>query len=180
MYPTLLVRRRVHFRYSLKPRGENMNINKLTGIIVTAVGVIYTVLAYKLPRASVGNPMEPAIFPLILGIGMTLCGILLLASKSKEKEAKEIKKPSLKGMSQDSKLIIFTCVMGILYGILFEPLGYVLSTILFMGGLLFAINDGLKKWKTNLLVAVGFSVAIYVTFSYFLSIPLPMMPFLEI
>lgn len=160
-----------------------MNINKLTGITVTAVGAIYTGLAFTLPRASVGKPLDPIIFPLFLGIGMTLCGILMLATTGKEKDAKEskqIKKPTLKGISIDSKLIIFTCVMGILYGILFEPLGYVLSTIIFMGGLLFAINDGLKKWKTNILVAVGFSVVVYVLFSYLLNIPLPMMPFLEI
>ncbi|AET69874.1 Tripartite tricarboxylate transporter TctB family [Desulfosporosinus orientis DSM 765] len=160
-----------------------MNINKLTGIIVTAVGVIYSVLAYTLPRASIGKPMDPIIFPLALGICMTLCGILMLATMGKEKDAKEskaIKKPSSKGISLDGKLIIFTCAMGILYGILFEPLGYVLSTIIFMGALLFAINDGLKKWKTNILVAIGFSVVIYVIFSYLLNIPLPMMPIFEI
>lgn len=164
-----------------------MNLNRITGIVITAFGVIYTVLSYNLPRAVIGKPMDPVIFPLILGIGMTLCGILLLLEKGKQKEgapkvkeAKEAKKFTLKGMTQDTKLIIFTCATGILYGLLFEPLGYVLSTIIFMGSLLFAVNDGIKKWKTNVLVAVGFSLCIYVLFYHFLGIPLPMMPFLEI
>ena len=163
-----------------------MDLNRLTGIVITVFGVIYTVLSYNLPRAAIGKPMDPVIFPLILGIGMTLCGILLLINNGKQKEGtpkvkvKEAKKFTLKGMSQDTKLIIFTCASGILYGLLFEPLGYVLSTIIFMGSLLFAINDGMKKWKTNVFVAVGFSVCIYVMFYYFLGIPLPMMPFFEI
>lgn len=159
-----------------------MNKSKLTGIITTTFGIVYTVLSLSLPKASVGNPIEPIIFPLICGVGMTLCGFLLLITERKkwaDEEKKEVKKEQ-KEISLDTKLIIFTCAMGILYGLLFDKIGYVLSTTLFIGSLLFALNDGLKKWKTNILVAIGFSVGIYVMFNYLLGIPLPMIPGLDI
>lgn len=157
-----------------------MNVNLLAGLISTAFGVIYTVMAYTLPDATIGNPMEPKIFPLMLGIGTTICGILLTIIEGRKKAAvKETKTEKGKGLSHDSKLIIYTCFVTLVYALLFERIGYVLSTIVFMNAMLFVLN-GKEKWKTNLIVAAAFSIGIYIIFLKLLAIPLPMMPILEI
>ncbi len=155
-------------------------MNQLTGLLSTALGIIYLVMSYMLPDATIGNPMEPKIFPLMLGIGVTICGILLILSESKKKTtAEEIKNEKNKGLSHDSKLIIYTCVVALVYALMFERIGYVLSTIIFMNAMLFVLN-GKQKWKTNLIVSMAFSIGIYVIFLKLLAIPLPMMPILQI
>lgn len=137
-------------------------------------------MSITLPNASIGNPIEPKIFPLLLGIGTTICGIILTIIEGRKKTAgKETKKENGKGLSHDSKLIIYTCVVALVYALLFEPIGYVLSTILFMGAMLFALN-GKEKWKTNIIVSLGFSIGIYILFLKLLGIPLPVMPFIQI
>jgi len=157
-----------------------MNMNQLTGLFSIAFGVMYALMAYMLPDATIGNPMEPKLFPLMLGIGVIICGVLLLVSESKKKSTtKETKEVKSKGLSHDSKLIIYTCAVAFIYALLFERIGYVLSTIAFMNAMLFVLN-GKENWKTNVIVSVAFSIGVYVIFLKLLAIPLPMMPILQI
>lgn len=157
-----------------------MNLPALTGIISIIFGVIYGIQAYNLPRANVGNPIAPILFPLLLSVFMIICGIVLFIKETGKKEAvKEKKQDAKKGMTHSTKLIIFTCVASLIYALVFEGLGYVLSTILFIGSILFVLN-GKQNWKVNMVVAVCFSVGIYFIFMRLLAIPLPMLPILEI
>lgn len=157
-----------------------MNLPALTGILAIILGMIYSIQAYNLPRATVGNPMAPVIFPLVLGIIMVIFGIILFVKESKKgMKAVDKKEDQKEGISSSSKLIIITCLSSIVYALLFERIGYVLSTFIFMGTILFSLN-GKKKWKLNIIVAVCFSVGIYFIFLKLLSIPLPMMPVFDI
>ena len=143
-------------------------------------GIGYTVMAYSLPKAAIGDPMAAAYFPIMLGVGMTILGICLFVNEVRNQETAGPKtKKTGKGMAYDTKMIIFTCVVGVVYGLIFNMLGYVLSTFLFLGALLFALN-GKEKWKSNIIVALSFSVVIYLIFQKLLQIPLPMMPVLQI
>jgi putative tricarboxylic transport membrane protein len=78
-----------------------------------------------------------------------------------------------------NKMIVLTCLACIIYAILFNRIGYVLSTIVFLEAMLLLFN-GKKKWKTNTIVAVVFSVFIYIVFSKLLGVILPVMPFIYI
>ncbi len=160
-----------------------MNFQAMTGIAAVIIGIAYSIQAYHLPRATVGNPLAPMVFPLILGLLMLVCGIILLVKEGmKKKEVtadQEKEKAKPKGLTRSTKLIIFTCVSSVIYALLFERIGYVLSTLLFMSSILFALN-GKEKWKTNIIVATCFSISIYVVFLKLLSISLPLMPILEI
>lgn len=158
-----------------------MKGNRLTGIVMAAIGIVYAVIAANFPDATIGSPNAPKIFPMALGILLAFCGILLILTEKGKKEttdAKPAEKVKFK-ISQDTKQIIFTCVAGIVYALLFNVIGYVLSTILFMGAMLFTLN-GKEKWLINIIVAVAFSVGVYFIFLNLFGIPLPMMPILEI
>lgn len=78
-------------------------------------------------------------------------------------------------LDSNLKKIGLTCLFSILYAILFDKLGYVISTILFLQGVLFLFN-GFKKWKTNTVVVLIFSLFIYILFSKLLGVYLPMTP----
>ncbi|WP_319371290.1 tripartite tricarboxylate transporter TctB family protein [uncultured Ilyobacter sp.] len=163
-----------------------MNIRVKTTMAFTVFGFLYTIGALMMPKAAVGNPIAPKIFPLILGIGLTILGSIYTAKEYKqwkEDQASGVKKEiSLEKQAIEkstNKLITLTAVSGIVYAAIFEHAGYVISTSLFIGAIMFAIN-GKKKWKVNLAVAIIFSVAVYFVFSNLLAIPLPKIPGLEI
>lgn len=157
---------------------NQVNYNLLAGLISTIIGIIYTIMSITLPNATIGNPIEPKIFPMLLGVGMTICGIILTIMEGRKKTVTK-KTKNDQGLSHDTKLIIYTCIVTLAYALLFEPIGYVLSTIAFMSAMLFALN-GKEKWKTNIIVSLSFSIGIYFLFLKLLSIPLPMMPFIQI
>ncbi|MBR7064551.1 MAG: tripartite tricarboxylate transporter TctB family protein [Treponema sp.] len=151
-----------------------MTLSVLSSLFVTLVGIVYTVATFLLPEAALGRPNEPKIFPAILGILLCVLGFILLAKefyaqkKSNEKNVKY-------SFGQSERQIAFTLLNGVLYAILFAPIGYVFSTIIFVLIELF-IFDGFKIWKKGLLISVIFSLIIYIIFDRMLGIILPRSP----
>lgn len=152
-----------------------MTINVITGILSILIGVGYSYLAWTLPRATVGNPMAPSIFPLLLGAGMTLMGCILLIQENVHASKKEKKTVSLTFTSYGKSIATVT-LLCVLYAFLFERIGYLLSTFLFLGFILYMFN-GKERWKSILGISLGFSVGVYILFGEVLSIQLPRMPF---
>jgi putative tricarboxylic transport membrane protein len=159
-----------------------MNQGEKSGIATVTIGVIYTILAYNMQRSTIGNPVEPMVFPLILGVTMTLSGIALFILSHLKKAPETVKKQGdQQGLAGNfkTKVITFICIVSVLYGMVFEKLGYIIATTLYLGALLLVFHNGKKK-MINLLIAFGFSAAIYYCFSLALGIPLPKAPFLNI
>jgi putative tricarboxylic transport membrane protein len=78
----------------------------------------------------------------------------------------------------DRKRIFYTCIISVAYALLFEHLGYVISTFLFMSAML-TITSGRSGWKMSIVVALVFSVAIFFIFNTLLAVSLPPLPFME-
>lgn len=159
-----------------------MDFNVIVGLGTLLFGAIYTAAAFNLDRATIGNPIEPLLFPIMLGIGMTVCGILLVATAVAEIKKDPVKFKKFKferttdgKIPKDRILIAVTCLAGIVYAVIFEKLGYVISTILFLGLMLFLFR-GKSKWRSNIIIALVFSLSVYLLFTKMLTIPLPMMP----
>jgi len=155
-----------------------MNLSLLSGVLAFVTGTIYTIQAYMLPNATIGNPMAPKILPIGLGILMILFGISLTIQEIR-KGGFQFSNGKKMEVNENLKLILYTCGACILYAILFNRLGYVLSTIVFLEIILLLFN-GKEKWKINTMVSVCFSIFIYIVFSKFLGITLPVMPFFYI
>lgn len=149
-----------------------MTINLVSSIITIAVGLTYMIMALNFPNATVGRPLEPKIFPVILGIAMTILGFALLIdeliknSKSKDKETIKL------SFGNNGKKITITVINAIAYALLFNILGYVLSTIIFLEVELL-IFGGLKSWKISTIVSVIFSIIAFLIFNTLLGLYLP-------
>lgn len=149
-----------------------MTINLVSSIITIAVGLTYMIMALNFPNATVGRPLEPKIFPVILGIAMTILGFALLIqelmknSKNKEKETIKL------SFGNNGKKIAITVINAIAYALLFNILGYVLSTIIFLEVELL-IFGGLKSWKISTIVSVIFSIIAFLIFNTLLGLYLP-------
>ncbi len=158
-----------------------MTMNLITGIAAIVIGAAYSLMSYLLPRAPFGDPSRHIVFPLIVGLGMLVLGIVFAVREVMSGAAASGKKVALpKTLTRYGKEILVTIIASIVYALIFDKLGYVISTILYLGTILFLINSDKKGRVTNVLVAVVFSVGIYALFAYVLGIQLPPMPFLEI
>ncbi|MGB3368641.1 MAG: tripartite tricarboxylate transporter TctB family protein [Acidaminobacteraceae bacterium] len=156
-----------------------MKIKIGTGTLSLALGVFYLINALGIKKASIGNAFAPKIFPIGLGILMILFSVILILKENKSLKPINFKAFSINSIDINSKLVVLTAITCIFYGLIFEKLGYVISTIVFLEIILTFFN-GIKNFKTNTIVAVCFSVAIYFVFSNLLGIILPLMPILEI
>lgn len=150
-----------------------MTLSVLSSIFVTAIGLLYTLSAFTLPAAAMGRANEPKIFPAMLGITLLILGAVLLIQEIKNmpKTAEKKEEQKMK-FGRSEKQIALTVLNGLVYAVLFNPIGYIFSTIIFLLGELF-IFSGFKTWKKSLLVAVIFSAAAYLIFDTLLGIYLP-------
>lgn len=153
-----------------------MTINLVSSIITIAVGLTYMIMAFNFPDATIGNPLEPKIFPIMLGIALTILGFALLIEEliknSKNKDTNKEKETIKLSFGNNGKKIAITIVNAIVYAILFNILGYILSTIIFLEVELL-IFGGLKSWKVSTIVSVLFSVIAFLIFNTFLGLYLP-------
>jgi len=157
-----------------------MTWNLITGLIATLIGVVYGWQALRLPHATFGTKTGHIIYPVILGSVMILLGLGLVLKELVAKGPKDPKSmPKFEKLTQHGWEIAIAILASIGYALVFEPLGYIISTILYLGAVLFLVN-GRAKPVRSIVVAVLFSVGVYVLFSVLLGIQLPRMPILDI
>mgnify|MGYP001259420804 FL=1 len=134
------------------------------------LSVIYLILTFGQTKSKVGDPNAPLYFPAIIGVFLLLMSVIYLVQEWK-KRAEEIEAfKQLKGNTL--KLMIATLVLIFIYTFLFERIGFLISTMIFLGGLLFVVN-GRKKWMQNILIAVIFSFVSWYSFAELLRVSLP-------
>jgi putative tricarboxylic transport membrane protein len=140
--------------------------------VCTAIGaVVYLNADSKLPQLQVGDPMGPQVFPALIGIGL-LGSALLLMAETWRTHRRAGAHPQPDPAARAHRLILVGMVAWTaLYYSAFEPLGYLLSTLLYMFVLLACFNRG--RWFVNAACAVGFTLAAYAVFTRFLQVALP-------
>ena len=145
------------------------------GLVAVILGAVYTYQSYMLPKAPIGNPWAPVLFPLGLGILMMLFGaatFIVEALKGLNSDDKS-KRPQfhLQGM----KLIFIVAFLCLVYTFLFDRIGFVFSTLIFLFAMLTVVNVG--KYRQNLIVTLVFSFGLWYVFSSVFQINLPASPF---
>lgn len=151
-----------------------MNISLLSALVVELIGFIYTFSALTLPSATIGRSYEPKIFPALLGICLLILGGVLIIQEilAMKKKTKEENSDNNMKFGDSEKKIAITVLNGVVYALLFNPIGYVFSTILFLMVELLTFG-GKKALKKSILIAVLFSAIAYLIFDVGLGIYLP-------
>lgn len=150
----------------------------IMSMVVTLLGAVYTFSTLLLPAARIGNPTAPKVFPLMLGVALLILGFLLIVAElrnlPKTEEEKKKAKASL-AFGSVERNIVWTILNGILYALLFNPIGYVFSTLVFLN-LQLLIFRGKKKWLNSFIIAAIFSICAFLLFNTFLGVFLPTSP----
>lgn len=152
-----------------------MNVSMIMSVVVTMIGFVYTLSTFLLPQARIGVPYEPKIFPAILGISLLVLGTVLVVQEIRllAKAKGPVTKVSFIG--EEQKNILFTLLNGLLYALLFDRIGYVFATFIFLNIQLF-IFRGKKTWKSTLLISLIFSVVAFILFNTLMGVYLPKSP----
>ncbi|MFD2217113.1 MULTISPECIES: tripartite tricarboxylate transporter TctB family protein [Metabacillus] len=140
-------------------------------IFLILLSVVFLIGSFNLPKANLGNPNGPLYFPIGLSFLLLIFSVLYLFQELKTLN-KENKKITQMLSGRTPKLIGLTVLLGVGYAFIFEIIGFLFSTVLFLGALLFVVN-GKQKWKVNLIVTVCFSFLSWYAFSVLLGVSLP-------
>ena len=158
---------------------QKQDYNSLTAIITILVGLIFGLLTIMTPDASIGNPDAPKYFPLGLSAAMLILGIILFvrSDMGKTKDSLKALFNATKDDKKIGKFILITSAICILYALIFDHVGYIIATFIFMELMLF-ITNGKEKLLTNTIVSLVFSVGVFYVFNNLLGVVLPNLPFL--
>ncbi|QDI92206.1 tripartite tricarboxylate transporter TctB family protein [Salicibibacter halophilus] len=140
-------------------------------ILFISLSLIYMIMIFQLPPALLGDPYAPRYFPMIVAAGILIFAVIDLVNvrgenvEDNQDLAVLLKKDSLKIIG----VIVALCVG---YALIFEWVGFLAATLLFLGALMFYLN-GYQRWVLNLTVTLIFSFSSWYIFSQLLEISLP-------
>jgi hypothetical protein len=151
--------------------------NFYSGLCSVIFGLTVVALSADIKAMSLADPVGPSRYPMLLGIAITVMGIMLFipffAGRGEGIEGKA----ELLNFGDFVPLlkVMFWCGF---FAVSFEYIGFVLANIVMLLGC--AASLGEKSVKKMLLFSVISSLFLYVLFRYMLGIALPTMPFLNI
>lgn len=113
----------------------------------------------QLPSLEIGDPLGPKAFPRLLGVALVITAIVLLVEMLRAP-----RRPKLQSKPEENNRGAYLVIAGVvvwtfLYVLVFEKLGYVIATTIYLIVLTSYFNRG--RWMTNVLTAVLFCVGSY-------------------
>ncbi|SOC40694.1 tripartite tricarboxylate transporter TctB family protein [Salinicoccus kekensis] len=142
-------------------------INQRVSIILLLLAIGYLYLSYQLPSFAYTN-VDADVLPKALGWLLAVLSIALFFSKDSETEEQKARR-DIPRKDLGMIAIVFLLILGYIF--LFEFLGFILVTLLFI--FFSSLILGYKNYITNGIVSVLFPVILYFAFTEFLQINLP-------
>jgi putative tricarboxylic transport membrane protein len=146
----------------------NKTFDRYTSIILSGLGLFVIMESQSISTSSYGSSVGANVFPIGLGAALLVFSIINLYETftrkytNKKEEKLEYKK----------FLVILAAL--ILYALLLEPLGYVISTFLFLIVGFQTMEKG--KYLATLLIAAAISAGVYYIYVELMSGTLPGLP----
>lgn len=124
------------------------------------LAVIYGTAAHQLSIPAFSDPVGPRMFPHVIATGLCLASITLLIEHSvlKRRMAGVQQPDRHEGDGMTGVAFVALALLAIYY-MLFDYLGFLLATALFLFAFLSYSNR--RQWKVNLIVALLFPLAAY-------------------
>jgi putative tricarboxylic transport membrane protein len=141
------------------------DIDRLNGFFFIIFSLYFAYESLKLPLGGFRHP-EAGFFPFGLVLALLLLSGFLLFQTFKKEHRKEWLQ-----FGKGKRRVMFAIAAMVVYVFVINFLGYIVSTFLIMTFLLKGLEK--QKWRTTLLVSVPCVVLSYVSFSWYLGVPLP-------
>ncbi|MDE0582666.1 tripartite tricarboxylate transporter TctB family protein [Planococcus sp. A6] len=142
-------------------------INRKLGLLIFIVAAVYLYLSFQLPNYEYA-PIDADVIPKGLGILLLVLSVFLFFSRVVETDAEKAKRNIPK---KELGVIAAVFAMIFVYILLFEAIGFIITTTLFIFFCSWFL--GYRAWKTNILVSLLFPIVMYAIFVFALGIVLP-------
>ena len=143
------------------------SINRKLGLLIFIVAAVYLYLSFQLPNYEYA-PVDADVIPKGLGILLLVLSVFLFFSRVVETDAEKAKRNIPK---KELGVIAAVFAMIFVYILLFETVGFIITTTLFIFFCSWFL--GYRAWKTNILVSLLFPIVMYAIFVFALGIVLP-------
>ncbi|MEW8957671.1 MAG: tripartite tricarboxylate transporter TctB family protein [Moorella sp. (in: firmicutes)] len=144
--------------------------DKVSGILLAAMGLLSVLASLKI-KGVTGEHLHPRTLPYLLSLVILVTGIILFFNAWRYRGAEKLVDwPDREGW----KRIIVSLISIIIYMLLIEPLGFTLSSFLFLFFLIWYL--GRYNVLLIILLALITSVIIYFLFIQFLGLTFPVGP----
>ncbi|HEY2933897.1 MAG TPA: tripartite tricarboxylate transporter TctB family protein [Acidobacteriota bacterium] len=138
-------------------------IARLSGLAVAGLGVATCILARRLP-AQTGFGLGPAFLPFWTGIVLAACGLWLCARAAVDAE---VSWPTSRGFARAASGFLLL----LLYALALQPLGYLVSTALFLVVAMLLLEP--LRTARALFLGIGSAAFLLLIFRVWLRVPLP-------
>jgi putative tricarboxylic transport membrane protein len=146
----------------------NKTFDTIAGCLFLIIGMFFITASAGISQSSYGSKVGPNIFPLGLGSILVLLSIVVIY------KARGYKVPPAENGRRDYKRFSLVLLATFIYIFLFEPLGYVISTFLYLT-IVFQVMER-KKFLSSLVISAFFSFAVYYLYVIVLQGTLPPFP----
>jgi len=147
-----------------------MFADRIICAVTLLLAVVYLYATAQIPTLEIGDPLGPKAFPRLLGIGLILSAVLLFLETVRAGKG-QAPQPALPAHGQRHLWIVAAVVVWTaLYFLVFEKLGYLIATTVYLLALMAYFNRG--KWLANVLTSVLFCVISYLLFTKALGVTL--------
>ncbi len=157
----------------INPQREKKKMtDRIIFVCILILTGVYFWATSKIPTLEIGDPLGPKAFPRLLGIGLLIAAAMLLAEMIKaRKSASADVAPTEAPDRSTYKIVAGVVVATGIYFALFEPLGYAISTTLFLLVMTSYFHKG--HMLTNVLTSVLYGFVSYYAFTKWLGVNLP-------
>ncbi len=141
-----------------------MLADRIIFVCIVVFAGIYFYATAQIPSLEIGDPLGPKAFPRLLGIGLLVTAAMLFVEivRARRSAGSDRSRASTREERGHYKVIAAVIVWTGLYYAVFEHLGYMLSTAIFLFALMSYFHR--NRWVTNTVTVVLFSVASYALF----------------
>jgi putative tricarboxylic transport membrane protein len=147
---------------------QSKTFDTIAGCVFLIIGVFFIVASTGISASSYGSKVGPSIFPMGLGAILALLSVIVITQARKAAPA------AVGKAKRNYKRFVLVLSSTFLYTLLFEPLGYVIATFLYLV-FVFQVMER-KRPLVAVLIAACFSVAVYVVYVIVLQGTLPPFP----
>lgn len=141
-----------------------MLADRVIFVCIIVFAGLYLFATSQIPSLEIGDPLGPKAFPRLLGAGLLITAVMLLMEILRARRSGAAAEESAERSEERGHYLVIAGVVvwtGLYYAV-FEHLGYMLATAIFLFALMAYFHR--NRWVTNSITAVIFSVASYALF----------------
>ncbi|GGI15529.1 tripartite tricarboxylate transporter TctB family protein [Gottfriedia solisilvae] len=134
----------------------NKKFDRIAAIIFLIIGLTFMIESRGVATSAYGSVVGPNVFPFILGCILALLSFRLFY------ETFFYKQENTDTIQFNYKRFLIVLVSAIMYALLLEKIGFIISSFLFLLICFQALDRG--KWLKSITISLGYSIIIYFVF----------------